>query len=78
MEQNMQSSENNAEIKLGDEIKPIIPKPEKKINKKIILLIIIIICSGAVYFLFLNKENDSKIFVDSDIVVLWAIASSPA
>lgn len=59
MEQNTQSNENSAEIKLDSEGEPISPKSEKKINKKVILLIIIIfliIGFGAVYFLLLNSQ----------------------
>ena len=41
MEQNNQPMENSAEIKLESESESIAPKPEKKVNKKIILLIII-------------------------------------
>ena len=73
MEQNMQSNENSAEIKLDSEGEPITPRSEKKINKKIILLIaviLIIIGSSAVYFLFLNKEDDSKLPIEENTEVL--------
>jgi flagellar basal body-associated protein FliL len=73
MEQNMQSSENNMEIKLDSEGEPISPKPEKKINKKIVLLIIIILVVigfGAVYFLFLNKGDNDKLSINDDVAVL--------
>ncbi|MCK4592721.1 hypothetical protein KAT63_04795 [Candidatus Parcubacteria bacterium] len=72
MEQNIQPSENSVEIKLDGEGEPISPKSEKKINKKIILLIIImlIIVSGAVYFLFLNKEDNDKLPVEENAEVL--------
>ena len=73
MEQNNQSSENDIETKLESESDPIVPKPEKKINKKVILLIIIILIIvgfGAVYFLFLNKEDNSEFPADDDVAVL--------
>ena len=60
MEQNTQPVENNAEIKLNNEDESNNSKP----NKKIILLItiiLIIVGSGAVYFLFLNKEDNSSL-----------------
>ena len=70
MEQDIQSNENSAEIKLDSEGEPIIPKSEKKINKKIILLItviLIIIGSSAVYFLFLNKGDNSQSPADESV-----------
>ncbi len=73
MNQNIQPIENNMEIKLDNEGEPISPKTEKKINKKIISLIIIILVIigyGTVYFLFLNKEDNSKLPIDDDVAVL--------
>lgn len=73
MEQNNQSIENSAEIKLDGEGELISPKPEKKNNKKIILLIIIVLVVigfGAVYFLFLNKEDNDKLSMNDDVAVL--------
>ena len=72
MEQNIQSGENSTEIKLDSEGEPIIPKSERKINKKIILLItviLIIIGSSAVYFLFLNKADDDKLPIEENTEV---------
>ena len=73
MEQNIQPNENSAEIKLDGEGEPIVPKAEKKINKKIILLIIIILVvvgAGAVYFLFLNKGDNSKLSTEENVKVI--------
>jgi len=69
----MQSSENNMEIKLDGEGELISPMPEKKNNNKIILLIIImlvIVSVGVVYFLFLNKGDDSKLPINDNVAVL--------
>lgn len=73
MEQNIQSNENSMEIKLDSEGEPISPKSEKKINKKIISLIIVVLAIigfGAIYFLFLDKEDDSQLPIDNDTTVL--------
>lgn len=73
MEQNIQPYENNVEIKSDSESEPIIPKSEKKINKKIVFLIIIILVIigfGAVYFLFLDKEDNSQLSSDENIEVV--------
>ena len=73
MEQDMQSNENDMEIKLDSEGEPINPKPEKKINKKVILLVLVILAiigAGAVYFLFLNKEDDGKLPIEENTEVL--------
>ena len=69
----MQSNENSAEIKLDSEGEPITSRSERKINKKIILLItiiLIIIGSSAVYFLFLDKEDDGKLPIEENTEVL--------
>lgn len=73
MEQNNQPMENSAEIKLDSESELINSKSEKKINKKIILLVIIILAiigSGLIYFLFLNKEDNSKLFSGGNVAVI--------
>ena len=73
MEQNTQPIKNDVEIGLDNESEIVSPNPEKKINKKIILLIIIILIIsgfGAVYFLFLNKEDDSKLSSEKNTEVV--------
>ena len=68
----MQSNENDMEIKLDSEGEPINLKPEKKINKKVILLVLVILAiigSGAVYFLFLNKNDDDRSFPEENAEV---------
>ncbi|MCK5475673.1 MAG: hypothetical protein KAI71_03780 [Candidatus Pacebacteria bacterium] len=73
MEQNIQSGENSAEIKLDSEGEPIAPGSEEKINKKIILLIVIILIIigfGMVYFLFSNKEDDDELPVEVNVDTL--------
>jgi len=65
MEQNTQLNENNAEVKLDGEGEPINPSSKKPLNQKVIVLILVavfLVIVGIVYFLFLNKEDNSQLF----------------
>ena len=75
----MQSSENDTETRLEDESEPIVPKSEKKINKKIILLIkiiLIVIGIGVIYFLFYFK-NDIRGIIEEGYQDYRCIDSCP-